>query len=230
MPPSPPRDPADEIEAILRDAITRILAVVEAEQRASHESVRSRLSEAARSLGTGGSSTERMVEPTRGRRIRTEDVVHALREVFAGRQGGLRIAELRQATGFGDMQLHRALLVLEESGEIERTGPPRKTVYRARPTRGRSRRLGPRAASAPARVTTSPLRRPPRAAWVSTPEVAEAVERALRGRRQGLRMGELCEATGYTDKQVHRALASLTEEGRIRRSGTHREMRYRLVR
>ena len=43
-------------------------------------------------------------------------------------------------------------------------------------------------------------------------------------------MSELCEATGYTDKQLHRAIVALEGEGVVARVGKLRNMRYVLNR
>jgi DNA-binding IclR family transcriptional regulator len=62
-------------------------------------------------------------------------VADALRRLFAADNQGLRLADLRSRTGFGNMQLHRALQLLLAEGEIRRRGKDRKTEYLRTPTR-----------------------------------------------------------------------------------------------
>jgi hypothetical protein len=236
MPATPPPDLTEAIDAILREATERILALVTEQQERWLEALehqletaettlreRRRLAQGIRRAVRDASGDAPPPPPQRGSaRIRTADVVDDLREVLAGRRTGLRIGELRELTGYGDMQLHRALRQLEEDREVVREGPPRKTVYRA----GRRLRRGARTRRAAA--SAAPPRRSPRAQWVSTDDVKAAVEKALRNRKTGRSLAELCELTGYTDKQLHRAISVLHEEGRLRKAGAHRSMRYLL--
>jgi pyruvate/2-oxoglutarate dehydrogenase complex dihydrolipoamide acyltransferase (E2) component len=201
----------------------------------------------------------------RAARVRTADVVEDLRALLTEEREGLRLGTLRERTGYGNMQLHRALVQLEETGELTRKGAHRKTVYK--PTRRLRRPRGRAAPAPPANATPTPApspspsggsrkrgRRPSGAGEASpsrarsagarqtsaagrrgaqrtrTEDVKKAVVRVLRNRKKGLLMADLCALTGYTDKQLHRAIGALAEQGRIRKTGSSRSMRYALKR
>jgi len=68
--------------------------------------------------------------------------------------------------------------------------------------------------------------RPPHSQWVSTDDVKRAARKALRKQSNGLRMSDLCAATGYSDKQIYRAIVALVDEGVVQRVGRLRNMRY----
>ncbi len=248
MPPTPPPDLREAIDDILREATERILRLVSEQQERWLEALehqletaettlreRRRLAEGIRQAvrDVDGAEAQVAAAPIRRKRVRTAEVVQDVRQVLFAEPTGLRIAELRRLTGYGDMQLHRALRQLEEEREVVREGPARKTVYRpARRLRrtAQRRRSEQRRASSTSRAKKRAPRgqRSPRAQWVSTDDVKAAVVRALRNRRKGRSMAELCELTGYTDKQLHRAIGVLVQEGRLRKTGAHRSMRYLL--
>ena len=173
--------------------------------------------------GAKGRSSRR---PPRDQWVKTADVAVRLREILSERPEGARIGDLRRQTRFSDMQLHRALGQLRDAGELVKEGELRKTVYRlvTRRKSARKARTAPKQKSS--RTRSSPRSRPPKAQWVSTDDVQRAVRKALRGRTRGLMMSELCTSTGYTDKQVYRAITGLVDDGTVTKAGTKRSMRY----
>ena len=69
--------------------------------------------------------------------------------------------------------------------------------------------------------------------WLADDEPVEvreaplaAIRKALGRRVKGLKMSELCAVTGFTDKQLHRAISALVDEGLVVKSGRQRSMRY----
>jgi len=265
-------DLSDQIEAILREAIGRIVALVDGERALMLESVqqavtaldstlkdRPGLPEARRAAAPASTPPPAPTKrPPRDQWVRTADVVIRLRELLAGHHDGAHIAELREETRFSDMQLHRALRQLRDAGEVSKEGELRRTVYhyigqkQAAPSRKRpsvesetaptKRASHPRKAKSGAKTTTTarrgtpekrsrprPPTRPPRSQWVSTDDVMRATRKALRRKSKGLRMSDLCTATGYSDKQLYRALVALVEEGTVHRVGKLRNMRYVLA-
>lgn len=132
----------------------------------------------------------------------------------------MRIADLREATGYSNMQLHRGLDRLIQGGEVLREGGQRKTVFRlaSRKLRGQG--------SSPASGNAKPSPKGEAQPRISTSAVAKAALGNLRGRRNGLGMAELREATGYTRAQLHRALVTLHQEGKIHRTGEPHALRY----
>lgn len=263
-------DLSDQIEAIIREATAHIVALVEGEREAMLESLqramtaldsslknRPGLPEALRAaVPTSALRPTPAKRPPRDQWIRTADVVVRLRELLAERRDGARIAELREATQFSDMQLHRALRQLRDKGEVTKEGELRRTVYRyidrKRPAPARRRAAakkkattkrrgaqkkkvaGRRKSVAPSsppkrRASPRPPARPPRSQWVSTDDVKRAARKALRRKSKGLRMSDLCTATGYSDKQLYRAIVALVDEGVVKRVGKLRNMRYVLA-
>ena len=339
-----PPELRDAIEEILHDATSRLLEVMARQQeqwllaleqqlaladttlrerRVILESLRQAT---AASLGADVQAPDSQASATapwppaagaspRATRVRTADVVEDLRALLADEREGLRLGTLRERSGYGNMQLHRALVQLEEAGELTRKGAHRKTVYKptrrlrrprgrqgapaptaraeAAPSPSRAKRKGERqeegagadaggastrarkggsstrarkgGASTRARKGDSSTRtrkggsstrarkggssararkgraqKRPKSAQGSqrsrvtprarTEEVKKAVLRVLRNRKKGLLMADLCALTGYTDKQLHRAIGALTEQGRIRKTGSSRSMRYALKR
>lgn len=265
----PPKktDISDQIEAIIREATARIVALIESEREAMLESVqqavtaldstlqdRPGLPEALRAaVPPSALRSPPAKRPPRDQWVRTADVVVALRELLSGRKDGVRIAELREETQFSDMQLHRALRQLRDAGEVTKEGELRRTLYRyvsgrrsaasrkksaapkgratkRRAVRKTSKKSAPASKPAPKKRSSPQSIRPPRAQWVATEEVRKAALKVLRRRKKGLRMAELCELTGYSDKQLHRAIVALAEEGLVERIGKLRNMRYVIVR
>lgn len=258
-------DLSDQIEAIIREAIGRIVALVEGEREAMLESVqqavtaldstlkdRPGLPEALRAaVPSAALRSAPAKRPPRDQWVRTSDVVTRLRELLAQRREGARIAELREETQFSDMQLHRALRHLRDAGEVTKEGELRRTVYRytgqkrSAPARKRApaakkatapKKATPKTKAAPKKKTTAPKTsrprlkaRPPRSQWVSTDDVKRAARRALRRKSKGLPMSDLCTATGYSDKQLYRALVVLVDDGVVKRVGKLRNMRYVLA-
>jgi hypothetical protein len=277
-------DLSDQIDAIIRETIARIVALVESEREAMLESVqqavtaldsslkdRPGLPEALRAAVPSSALRPLVAKrPPRDQWVRTPDVVIRLRELLKGRRRGARIAELREETQFSDMQLHRALRQLRDGGEVTKEGELRRTVYRytgpTPPSRAKKRPTAKKKPAAKKRVTppqkrptakkkTTPLKkatprgkgagrrappvskrkpprqtpRPPRAQWVSTDDVKQAARKALRRKSKGLRMSDLCAATGYSDKQLYRAVMALVDESVVRRVGKLRNMRYVLA-
>lgn len=151
--PSPhPRDPGPAIEAILRDAARKILSLLQSDQTTRFAALDQRL---ARPSAEPATPTRQRAAsprpPARDHRVPTTEVASTLRRLFAAEDRGLRLADLRASTGYGNMQLHRALQLLLSEGEIRKRGKDRKTEYlraRSRPaahrpaiTRGRGKKV-----------------------------------------------------------------------------------------
>lgn len=140
------RDLGPEIEAILREATSKILALLRTDHEALMSAVEKRL---GRREDASASPERRRLSSGRARapepRVSTEEVADSLRAIFASADHALRLSDLRSATGFGNMQLHRALGRLLDAGEIKKRGKVRKTEYVlvravAGPARRQSRR------------------------------------------------------------------------------------------
>ncbi len=240
-------DLSQQIEAILRETTARIVALLEGEREAMVESLKQALATLDSNLRSSADIPEALLasipapgapssasrRPPRSQWVRTQDVVVRLRELLQNRPHGARIADLRQETGFSHMQLHRALRKLREAGEVLKEGEMRRTVYRY-VERPRARRTTSTRAQRPADTSRPTAKakaraRPGRASRVPTEEVRRAVHRALRRRKRGLPMSRLRDVTGYSDKQIHRAIVAMADEGLLERVGSGRNMRYVLM-
>ena len=100
--------------------------------RTSRWSRSDRLPAAWRRKPAGRAASARR-RPPRDQWVKTADVIARLQEVLKRRRKGLYIGELREETGYSDMQLHRALNQLIEAGDVVRSGERRHTVYQLAP-------------------------------------------------------------------------------------------------